>query len=276
MSRLEANDAVAYNTDCRSEYIGGDGLLYCAECDAPKQGRVDSLHDGPILFRRRCDCEREEEIEAEIERLRGQCIESDKFRCVTFADDDRSDRKTGEILRRYAEKWAEMQKENIGLLLHGEVGGGKTFWTACIANAIIADEARKGTKGGWRGPVLLTTAQALRDKAQKDYGSQKARVLDSVREVGLLILDDFGFEKKTSASDELLFDIINARYDSGKPLIVTTNLTLAELSNAQDVKARRIFDRVIEMCQPIHVGGEGRRAAIARSKGEKARSILGI
>lgn len=272
------NDAgiAAFDTDCRSEYRGDDGLLYCAECDAPKQGRVDSLRNGPILFRRRCDCEREEEIEAEIERMQTQCIESEKFRYKTFADDDGADRKTGEILRRYAEKWPEMQKENIGLLLHGEVGGGKTFWSACIANAIIADEVRRGKNGGWRGPVLLTTAQALRDKAQKDYGAQKGRVLDGVREVGLLILDDFGFEKKTSASDELLFDIINARYDAGKPLIVTTNLTLAELSNAQDVKARRIFDRVIEMCQPIHVGGEGRRQAIARNKGEKARSILGI
>lgn len=274
---IDAGSAAAFDTDCRSDYQGDDGLLYCAECDAPKQGRVDSLRDGPILFRRRCDCEREEEIEEEIEQMQTRCIESKKFRLTTFADDDGADRKTGEILRRYAEKWPEMQKENIGLLLHGEVGGGKTFWSACIANAIIADEVRKGNKGGWRGhPVMMTTAQALRDKAQKDYGAQKARVIEDVREVGLLILDDFGFEKKTSAADELLFDIVNARYDSGKPLIITTNLTLAELSNAQDVKARRIFDRVIEMCQPIHVGGEGRRQAIARSKGEKARSILGI
>lgn len=275
MGALEAMSAEAFETDRKSDYTSG-GLLHCGECDAPKQGRVDTIHDGPRLYRRRCDCEREEEIEMEIGRLRLQCIESAKFRCATFADDDGADRKTGEILRRYAEKWADMQRENIGLLLHGEVGGGKTFYSACIANAIIADEARRGRGCGRHGPVLMTTVQALREEAQTDYGSKKARVLDDVREIGLLILDDFGFEKKTSAADELLFDIINARYESGKPLIVTTNLTLAELSNAQDVKTRRVYDRVIEMCQPIHVSGEGRRLAIAKSKGEKARSILGI
>lgn len=268
MTALEAFSA--------SEYQGDDGLLYCGTCDAPKQGRIDSLHDGPILFRKRCDCEREEEIEAEIERMQTQCIKSEKFRFSTFADDDGEDRQTGDILRRYAEKWQEMRRENIGLLLHGEVGGGKTFWSACIANAIIAEEVRKGSGSGWRGPVLMTTVQALRDEAQRDFGAQKARTLETVREIGLLILDDFGFEKKTSAADELLFDIVNARYDAGRPLIITTNLTLAELANAQEVKARRIYDRVIEMCQPIHVSGEGRRQAIAKRKGEKARRILGI
>lgn len=268
MTALEAVSA--------SEYRGDDGLLYCGECDAPKQGRIDSLRDSPIIFRRRCNCEREEEIEAEIERMQAQCIKSDKFRRATFADDDGADRQTGDILRRYAEKWQEMRRENIGLLLHGEVGGGKTFWSACIANAIIEADARSGSNSGRRGPVLMTTVQTLRDEAQKDFGAQKARVLETVREIGLLILDDFGFEKKTSAADELLFDIVNARYDSGRPLIITTNLTTDELSNAQDVKARRIYDRVIEMCQPIHVSGEGRRRAIAKSKGEKARRILGI
>lgn len=276
MGALEAANAASFETDCRSEYRGDDGLLYCGECDTPKQGRIDSIHDSPIIFRRRCNCEREEEIEAEIERMQLRCIKSAKFRFKTFADDDGEDRKTGDILRRYADKWPEMQKQNIGLLLHGEVGGGKTFWAACVANAIISAEVRKGNASARRGPVLLTTTQSLRDDAQKDFGAQKARVIDNVREVDLLILDDFGFEKKTTAADEMLFDIINARYDAGKPLMITTNLTLAELSNAQDVKARRIYDRVIEMCQPIHVGGEGRRRAIAKRKGDLARQILGI
>lgn len=260
-----------------AEYRGDDGLLYCGECDTPRQGRIDSIHDGPILFRKRCDCEREEEIEAEIERLQMQCIESGKFRFKTFADDDRADRKTGDILRRYAENWPEMQRQNIGLLLYGGVGGGKTFFAACLANAIIADEARKGSNGDYRGPVLMTTAQNLRDKAQKDFGAQKARVLGNVREIGLLILDDFGVERRTEAADELLYDIINARYDSNKPLIVTTNMTLADMKYAQDDRMRRIYDRVREMCcQPIPVNGESRRRAIAQSKSESVRHMLGI
>ena len=268
---------IALEAERPVEYRGDDGLLYCGECDTPKQGRIDSIHDGPILFRKRCDCEREEEIELEIERMQMQCIESEKFRFKTFADDDRADRKTGDILRRYAENWPEMQRQNIGLLLHGGVGGGKTFFAACLANAIIEDEARKGGGCDRRGPVLMTTVQNLRDRAQKDFCAKKEHVLSNVREIGLLILDDFGVERRTEAADELLYDIINARYDSNKPLIVTTNMTLADMRYAQDDKMRRIYDRVREMCcQPIPISGESRRQAIARSKSESVRQMLGI
>ena len=42
----------------------------------------------------------------------------------------------------------------------------------------------------------------------------------------LLILDDFGMERGTEYGLEQVFNVIDSRYRSGKPLIVTTNLTL--------------------------------------------------
>ena len=41
-----------------------------------------------------------------------------------------------------------------------------------------------------------------------------------------LILDDFGMERGTEYGLEQVFNVIDSRYRSGKPLIVTTNLTL--------------------------------------------------
>ena len=43
----------------------------------------------------------------------------------------------------------------------------------------------------------------------------------------LLILDDFGMERGTEYGLEQVFNVIDSRYRSRKPLIVTTNLTLA-------------------------------------------------
>ena len=45
----------------------------------------------------------------------------------------------------------------------------------------------------------------------------------------LLILDDLGMERDTKFGLETVYDVIDGRYLSGKPLIVTTNLTLREL-----------------------------------------------
>ena len=42
----------------------------------------------------------------------------------------------------------------------------------------------------------------------------------------LLIIDDFGMERGTEYGLEQVFNVIDSRYRSGKPLIVTTNLTL--------------------------------------------------
>ena len=39
-------------------------------------------------------------------------------------------------LRRYAGRWPEMRRENVGLLLWGPMGTGKTFAAACVANAL--------------------------------------------------------------------------------------------------------------------------------------------
>ena len=49
----------------------------------------------------------------------------------------------------------------------------------------------------------------------------------------LLILDDFGMERGTEYGLEQVFNVIDSRYRSGKPLIVTTNLTLDDLHNPE-------------------------------------------
>lgn len=49
----------------------------------------------------------------------------------------------------------------------------------------------------------------------------------------LLIIDDFGMERDTSYGLEQLYNVIDSRYRSKKPLIVTTNLTLQELQNPE-------------------------------------------
>ena len=50
----------------------------------------------------------------------------------------------------------------------------------------------------------------------------------------LLIIDDFGMERGTEYGLEQVYNVIDSRYRSNKPLIVTTNLTLHELQHPPD------------------------------------------
>ena len=90
----------------------------------------------------------------------------------------------------------------------------------------------------------------------------------------LLILDDFGMERGTEYGLEQVYNVVDSRYRSRKPLIVTTNLTLEELQNPEDTPHARIYDRLIEMCSPVCITGENFWKAKAREKMEQLKTLL--
>ena len=250
------------------DYCTPEGILMCGKCHAPKMAFVTV----PGLFNnrpspRRCKClqgqmEREEaerlrQIAFErIERMRKQGLTEAQYIDSTFAIDDRADKKAGNICRKYVANWEEIKSKNIGLLLHGDVGGGKTFFASCIANALID----KGEA------VIMTTIPALSMAMNANFGSERASILEHVSNVPLLILDDVGMSRNTAAALESAYDIVNTRYKAKKPLIITTNLTMTAIRDEKETKLRRIYDRIIEMCSPVKVTGMERRKNIARNK----------
>ena len=90
----------------------------------------------------------------------------------------------------------------------------------------------------------------------------------------LLIIDDFGMERGTEYGLEQVYNVIDSRCRSGKPLIVTTNLSLAELQNPQDTPHARIYDRLLEMCCPVCVSGENFRRENAAQKMDKLKTLM--
>ena len=55
---------------------------------------------------------------------------------------------------------------------------------------------------------------------------------------------------------EQMFFVIDSRYRSRRPMIITTNLKLAELKNPPDLAHARIYDRILERCAPILFAGK--------------------
>ena len=90
----------------------------------------------------------------------------------------------------------------------------------------------------------------------------------------LLILDDFGMERGTEYGLEQVFNVIDSRYRSGKPLIVTTNLTLDDLHNPEDTAHSRIYDRLLSMCVPVRFTGDNFRQETAKRKMESMKKLI--
>ena len=87
----------------------------------------------------------------------------------------------------------------------------------------------------------------------------------------LLIIDDLGMERNSEFVREQVFSVIDSRYRSQLPMIVTTNLSLEELKDPTDLPRTRIYDRVMERCMPICVNEQNIRelnqvAVLAQAK----------
>ena len=162
-------------------------------------------------------------------------------------ENDNGANPTMEYAKCYVENWPDMRKNGHGLLLWGGVGTGKSYMAACIANALLEQEVR----------VLKTNFATIINGIFSAY--DKNDYIDYICGYDLLIIDDLGVESHSEYRMEGLFNVIDRRVRSGKPMIITTNLTMKEMDETQDLNEARIYDRIRAVCQPVQVKGESQR-----------------
>lgn len=100
--------------------------------------------------------------------------------------------------------------------------------------------------------------------------------IDQIVSYPLLILDDLGAERHSKFMQEQVFNIVDARYRTGKPLIVTTNVAIEEIKNPQNIQFTRIYDRILGMCHPVLVPGISRRREMVKAEYKRRCEWLGL
>lgn len=245
-----------------------DGLLYCGNCNTPKQCRK-TFNGVERIFGCMCLCEKaqyekEKKLDEEkqkkiyIDQLRVNGIQDTALRSYRFESCEMTP--LLKSCKKYVDRWDEVLKGNHGLILWGDVESGKTFAAACIANALID-----------RGvPVLMTSFPRILSINFND----RAEWIEEIVRFPLLLIDDFGVERSTEYSLETMYYVLDERYKSSKPLIVTTNLTLQEIENPTNTEYKRIFSRLREMCQPVRVTGRKWRKQKTEEKRENFMDIF--
>lgn len=252
-------------------YMGEDGLMHCAVC-GDKVEKIISIFGKERKVGCICRC-RVAERKAENERMQAQERQRQRRICFTetnmidwtFENDDRRNAKISDAMMRYAENFADFRKDGRGLLLYGSVGTGKTYYAACIANRLID----KGYT------VHMTNFSRLINQIQGTFEG-KNQIVDSLNRYSLLIIDDLGAERTSEYMQEQVFNIVDSRYRSGLPMIVTTNLTGEELKNPKDIGFSRIYDRILERCFPVAINGVSRRRSNLAKNFEETKSLLGL
>lgn len=254
------------------DYRDAEGLWMCGKCNTRKQVRFDVCGKSFEVMCL-CDCKAariDEEERATRRKQRARQLMASPASAfsigyktdVTFPDGAAA--RHIERVRDYANHWEQMRDGGHGLALIGPVGTGKTAAAAALCNQVRASGAS----------VLFTSVPRVESVLWDAKGHSRVRLPDSLSLFDLLVIDDLGCERMTDYMDEQAFSIVDARYRSGKPLVVTTNIPLKELKRKDALARSRIYDRVLERCQPVIFDGANWRERIAMERREQMLSIF--
>jgi len=243
-------------------YIGDDGLRRCKVCgkkletilhfNSPALKHMDGMKVNCICI---CDKAQREKVEKEMQMLakksdapimRAECFKSKAMHDMVFKNDDSPNSEAGSTTRGYVRSFNNNSK---WLFIYGTYGTGKSFYAACIANALIDKgyTVRMGTGADYEAEIFAAQDKAAAYQKLLDYD--------------LLILDDFASERKSDYMFEVLYNIINDRYNAKKPIVFTSNMTTEETGNPTDPRIRRIMSRIWERGYPVEMVGQDRRKA---------------
>lgn len=205
----------------------------------------------------KCDCEESAEAErlaaeqkakeARLEELRHleSCGVRRRFLGATITH-----RESNLFLARFGED------PGCGLYIYGGVGRGKTFEASALAKEFVA--------AGYS--VVFATVPDMLSSIQETYGNNDSTMARMARYTtcDVLVLDDMGKESPSQWAVGMLFQIINARYENLKSMVLTSQFALADLEtrmakHGENESAEAIASRIAETCSALHLVGPDRR-----------------
>ena len=138
------------------------------------------------------------------------------------------------------------------LYIVGPNGSGKTYYASCLSRKLVDKKFK----------VMFINATALINAIKESY-SNANDTLERAYGVDILVVDDLGKESPTENTLMTLYMLVDARYNAGRPMVVTSNFTRGELlrrwSEADLPTAESIISRLCENSNVVTLDGNDKR-----------------
>jgi len=119
------------------------------------------------------------------------------------------------------------------MFIDGPTGTGKTFICRLINNELVRN---------FNHSTFIKAVDLALLMRRVGYDKTMQNVLNELKQVDTLIVDDFGTQKNTDYVKESIFSIFDTRYDNKKRTIITTNLHLSEITDDDPRLGSRFAD----------------------------------
>lgn len=218
-----------------------NGNVWCGTCGAPRLS-VTETKDGKCVFP---IVHSHELKDLRVQGKRKTCFAGEWEQLGKRAFIAQADSDTPSEHRAIVNAFCANFDKGRGLLLFGHAGRGKTFLAACICNELVEREHK----------CKMASVHSL---VERMYHDGEMAVLHDLRQFELVVLDDFGAERTTDYTLEKLFAIVDALYKADVSMIITTNMSAAEITQPSKDYAR-MMERIKERCERYEITGRNRR-----------------
>ena len=173
----------------------------------------------------------------------------------TFRAENDGQRHALDFATSFAESLTQGPKTGRGAIFIGSPGTGKTHLAVGIGMRLM----RQGR------PVLFSTVmraiRRIKDTWSRGAEESESQAVAALVFPDLLILDEVGVQFGTETEKNLLFDVLNERYEKRKSTLLLSNLPLDQV---RAYLGERVFDRMREDGgEVVTFGWESQRAKVA-------------
>ena len=137
----------------------------------------------------------------------------------------------------YAQNLQDRIKSGTSAILTGNPGTGKTH----LACALLFEAQKQGYSSFFIN--IRKLFRCVRDSWREGSAESESQVIERFVAIDLLVIDEVGVQANSDNERNILYDILNGRYEATKPTILLSNNPLESIEN---IIGARSFDRLRE------------------------------
>lgn len=199
-------------------------ISHCPKCESDKREKEEAE-------RKEIEKKIQLEKDRELRRAAGVSVRNERVRFSHFQTETDEQKEVHKTVLNFAKSIHE-GAETPNIILTGKVGTGKTMLANCVINSLFKSKSVRLIK-------LQDMLRKVKGSYSKDSNYSESEAIEAYASFDLLILDEVGVSRDTDNDKNIIFDVLDGRYQNMLPTMIISNLNIEGINQT-------LGDRVVD------------------------------